>query len=219
MAKTKAKKVYEVTIEGEYHAHTKDGNVLKPYSVSIKLGEEHKQAGFLSVFKNLVAGKVMKQKYPDYADGLYTHRLVKVVDLSDPESIPKDPSLMNLAQLTAFIQHNELPVQIGLYKDEDELRQAVIECLEDEEVFTQNQEKRKEVRGRDLELTNSLNELNPEFGLGLSTTAAEAEAANLNPARVPSADEVTLPEKPKTAIQTDEFNENILTGKDDDLGI
>lgn len=202
MAKKTKEKVYDVTIAGEYHAATEKGNELRPYEITVAMNQEHKDNGFLSVFKNLVAPRAMKQKYPDYNGSLHTHRLISAVDRDDPNGIPDDPSLMNMAQLFAFIEKNDLPVDADLYKDEDDLKQAVIECLQDEDGFEQAQNKRREVRGESVKLQKSLADLNPDLGVpGAPQTKPSDE--KIDPDKVPDKGDVKVPKQPEKDNGTD----------------
>jgi hypothetical protein len=200
--KQAAKTVYEVTVSGHYFGGENGQNLLKPYRVTLNMGQEHIEAGTLSVFKNQFAPKAMPAQYPDYT-GLATHYLDSCINKADPEQVPTDPALMNLGQLTALIEQNEMPVTIGLYADESELRQAIVECIEDEDAFRKQQDKRQELRGKSVELANSLNELNPGLVSGLSASAAAVAAKDVNPEKVPDISEVKLPAKPKAGSQTD----------------
>ncbi len=205
MARKRRRKqhIYEVTIEGEYFKGENQTSSLEPYKETIKLNEDHKEAGFLSVWKNLVAPRLMPAKYKGYG-GLHTHHLVSVVDLDDPEALPNDPTLMNLDQLVAFINHNEMPVEISLYQDEDALRQAVVECIEDEESFLIGQDKRQSARGNQVGLTQGINDLNPELGVGLES---RANADKIDAKNIPDLEEVEVPSDraPRQREQTDEF--------------
>lgn len=193
MARKPKNKTYEVTITGDYFAATTGGTELKPYSVTINMSEEHRLAGFLSVFKNILAPRVMPTKYEKYT-GLATHRIAAVKDHDDPNAIPPDPKLMTLPQLTAFISKNELPVNVSLYKDEDQLKRAVIDCLRDEDSFIEAQDKRKDIYGGQIEMANELAALNPGLGMvGLQVPDNIAENVDLT--NIPEADAVKIPNK------------------------
>jgi len=187
MSKKTAKKVYEILVEGLYFANDGEKNVQKTYSVKANIGQKHVEAGALSVFKNLIAPDLMPQQYPDY-QGLYTHELKYCRDVNNPDEIPNDPRLMNLPQLVAYIQHNELPIQVNLYADVQDLQQALLDYNDDAEQFLKAQDKRKELRGKDLELKAELAELNQGAGVGanlLDAKAAEEQAKLLDPANLP----------------------------------
>lgn len=208
MAKKTKEKVYGVRIAGDYHAATEKGNELKPYDITVAMNDEHKSAGFLSVFKNLVAPRAMRQEYPDYADHLHTHRIISVVDRDDPDAFPDDPNLMTLNQLYAFIEKNDLPVEPDLYKDEDELKQAVIECLQDEDTFEETQNRRRETRGESVALQKSLSELNPQLGQpGAPNVTPDNTPIDLT--KVPDAKDAKLPEKPEKDNGTDKLVKDV----------
>lgn len=192
MAKRRTKRIYEVTVEGEYFKGENQTSLLEPYRETVKLNEAHRKAGFVYVFKNHVAPLIMPRKYKGYG-GLHTHHLVSVVDLDDTTAVPNDPNLMNLDQLVAFINYNELPVIIDLWDDVDALRQAVIECLEDEETFVEGQDKRAELRGNSIELAQGISELNPELGGGLKAKAKNADRI----------DELDIPDSSDIELQSD----------------
>ncbi len=219
MAKAKRKpKIYRVTVVGEYFktgSQSRDKE-LHPYREVLRMDEGHKQSGFLYVWKNLMAPQWMPPRYPGY-EGLLTHHLESVVDENDPDAVPNDIRLMNLPQLVAFVQVNDLPVDIELYGDEDALKQAVIDCIEDEESFVIGQEKRQSSRGHSVELKQSLSELNPGLQGGLLAKASEAQ--DVDPDRVPDLDEVVIPNQRSLANPTTtplEFGEADLSGSEED---
>lgn len=223
MAKQPKKKTYDVNISGEYFAAVKGGQELKPYNVTVRMNDDHKEAGFLSVFKNLVAPRMMRQQYPDYGDHLMTHRIISIKDTENPDAIPNEPQLMTLQQLMAFIQKNELPVDPGLYRDEDELKEAVIQCLEDEDVFEEAQAKRRELRGANVALANALDELNP--GISQGTVPSQVDTSNIDLSKVPHTDDAVLPKKPqKQDSGTDKITVDTTKGQtkvvgDDDFDL
>lgn len=191
MAKVKKERIYKVTVEGEFFKSEHDKSQLHPYHEEMRMNTEHKEAGFLWVWKNILAPQTMPRKYPGFT-GLHTHRLLSVVDEAEPDTIPNDPTLMSLDQLIAFIKHNELPVDIGLYPDEDALKQAVIDCLSDEETFVEGQGRRKEVRGNAVELASSLAALNEGVQVGLESKATGVDKIKTD--EIPDADDVVLPD-------------------------
>lgn len=216
---TRKPKIYRVTVVGEYFktgSQSRDKE-LHPYREVVRMDEEHKRSGFLYVWKNLFAPQWMPPRYPGY-EGLLTHNLESVVDESDPDAVPNDVRLMNLPQLIAFVQVNDLPVDIELYADEDALKQAVIDCLEDEESFVIGQEKRQTSRGHNVELKQSLADLNPGLQGGLLTKASEI-GSEIDLDRVPDLDEVVIPNQRTLANPSTkpiEFNESDLKGSDED---
>lgn len=210
MAKKAVKREYEITFEGDYFAAAKGGLELRPYNVTLTMNEEHRQAGFLSVFKNVAAPALMRKKYPDYADALATHRVVAIKDLAQPDLVIDDPKLMTFAEVIAFVSKNALPVNLTLYKDEDELKQAVVECLEDEDAFVEAQSKRQEVKGPTAAMAASLASLNPELGGGFE--AAQKEAATLDLDTIPDSDGIqSAPQPLKRSEVGDEDSEVDLT--------
>lgn len=215
MAKKPKPTVYEVTIAGEYFAAVTNGNELRAYQVTVKMSQAHKEAGFLSTFKNLVADRVMRTQYPDYGGGLASHRIVSVFDTANPDAIINDPTLMTLPQLIAFIEKNGLPVTLALYKDEDDLKQAVVDCLDDEETFVEAQDKRQNLRGADIALANELAELNPGMNtLSATPTSAVADSKKVDITKVPDATEVDTPVKPTPAKEdTDRVTIDNTKGK------
>jgi len=215
MAKKPKSTIYAVTIAGEYFAAVTNGNELRPYEVTVNMSEAHKQAGFLSTFKNLVAARVMPIQYPNYGGGLASHRIISVFDTANPDAIINDPTLMTLPQLVAFIEKNGLPVTLALYKDEDDLKQAVVDCLEDEETFIEAQDKRQDLRGADIALANELAELNPGLHTVATTpTSAVAESKKVDISKVPDAAEVEVPVKPvKVKEDTDRVTVDTTKGK------
>jgi hypothetical protein len=203
MAKRNKSRVYDVTFEGEYFKGENASNSLQPYRETVRLNDEHRVAGFTYVFKNFVAPRLMKTKYTGFG-GLHTHHLVSAVDINDPDYVPNDPAIMNLDQLVAFVKHNELPIKIDIYESEDDLRQAVIDCLNDEESFVAAQNKRVQSRGDEIGLAQSINALNPNMGVGLT---ARADTTTVKTDRIPDAEDTETPTaaRPSGKIQTDKF--------------
>ncbi len=213
--KKRQQRIYDVTIEGEYFKGENQTNTLAPYKETVRLNEDHREAGFLYVWKNLLASKWMPSRYPGYG-GLHTHYLVSAVDIEDPEAVPNDPNLMSLDQLIAFIEFHGLPVITDLYRDEDGLRQAVIECIEDEEAFRSAQERRRTSQGHSVQLTSSLNDLNPGLGAGLKAKATGAKKVNTD--NLPEVEDVETPSDKAPAFkeETDIFDEDALKENDDE---
>lgn len=219
-AKKSKPTVYEVTIAGEYYAEVRGGTELKPYQVTLKMNQEHKEAGFLSVFRNLVAPQTMRAQYSDYGGGLSTHRVISVIDVENPDGVLNDPTLMTLPQLLAFIGKNELPITVALYGDEDALKQAVVDCLTDEDSFVEAQAKRQDLRGASLELANQLSELNPGMSPGLSISQAQLQAKSLDLTKIPDAEDAYVPPvaKPNNGTTEDRLTLDVSGGKKEIIG-
>lgn len=154
MAATKKKRakasddtVYEVEYAGMYYAPdpARQGRLLKPYRVKAKVDKATSDKhGFLSPFVNAIAPKMMPKAFQDYL-GLHTHFVEGVKNLTHPGQEMEDPTIMGRAQLEEYVENENLPVEVELYQDVDALRQAVIDCEEDEESFKKQQSLRLRV--------------------------------------------------------------------------
>lgn len=161
LALSKAERaVYHIVIQGQYHCTEQGRAITKPYSVTVKMTGKHVAAGALSLFKNDVAPTVMPARYPDY-QGLYTHEIVGHTVPEAPELEGQNLVLLNRTELLAFIEDEDLPIQPELFaKDTDQLRQAVMDCLENEDAFLKAQAMFAE-SGRNG-FKSELADLNPE---------------------------------------------------------
>lgn len=154
--------VYHIVIKGQYHCTEQGRAITKPYRVTVKMTGKHVAAGALSLFKNDVAPTVMPAKYPDF-QGLYTHEVESHTVPEAPELEGQNLALLNRVELLAFLEDEELPIQPELFaKDNDQLRQAIMDCLENEEAFLKAQTMFAE-SGR-AGFKSELADLNPEVG-------------------------------------------------------
>lgn len=219
--KTAGANIYEVTVEGHFVCNKGTKVELEPYRETARCNDRHRDAGFLSVFKNHILPEVLPKKHPGYT-GLYTHNLVSVVNLTNPNAAINDPDLMSLEELVGFVKSADLPLELGLYQDAADLRQAIKDYYEDPEAFLAVQENRMDLRRDDLELKAELADLNPRLPEPELTLVDQPnipqslEIRNTNPEQTPGD---TLTKDPATGelVPTDEFDENKLKRADDSL--
>lgn len=221
--KPKIANVYEVTLHGIYYKEGggSEGKAgFENYEITIKMNDKHKDAGFVSVFKNHVAGKLMPLHVKGYL-GLYTHNLKSVKNLTNPDAVNNDPTIMSLQELAGYVEYHELPIELGLYREREDLMQAVLDCEEDEDAFLKNQESRLELRREGLELEADLADLNDGFG------TPRMAPISLNPKTVPEYlakpstdedDDTEYEEDPTTGelVPVDRFDEDELDGDDEE---
>lgn len=208
----KGPKVYVVTVAGQFYDVGGLNNkvTLAEYSETRRLNERHREAGFLSVFKNHILPTALAKKHPGF-NGIHTHHIVSVVDEQNPGRVTSDPDLMNLSELMTYIRYNELEIEINLYNDVDALREALKAYIEDPQSFLDAQDKRKELKGDALALISDLADLNEGEGVA---TLEDEELEEVDPDSLP--DEVVPASKKghkmPQPVPTEEFDEEDLAG-------
>jgi len=204
--------VYIAEVYGEINV-MKNG-VLQPvaYEYSFKfLHSMLQERSALSIFKNEVAPLHFPQLFPGF-QAVLTHYLREVQCPEDPRRVAENPVLLNRVGLIEFIDDYGLPVEAPLYQDDDQLRQAVLDCIDDEEVFVIQQRRRKEKYGTSAEVRAALMELNPIPTLAQAAEARAAMAvkeaeASLVQASAP--EEVAPPAPPAVQPDMEVLNEDL----------
>jgi len=174
---------YLVTCEGQYYTGDKSKNGFGRYSVTVELGDEEKKAGFLSVIKREVLSRtnVMQKQYPDWVK-FRTHYISNAVNKNKNAPL-NDLSLMNRAQIVAYINKKGLPIEPDLYLEVTDLRQAMKDYKTDKESFEKVQETRRTNYGPKMSIARNVLALNPwlanvELAPPLNTMAADAPVVN-----------------------------------------
>ena len=152
---------YDVTIAGT--AFVRDPNTnnktTKPYRCTITLNRQQVEAGPVSVFAKHFAPKILPKALPGYVN-LETHELVQTVTSN---GVPvRDTRLMNRLDMELYIAERGYDIYIDLYQDSDSLRQAIIDIESDPSGFQKNQDKIMGIRKESIDLSKSINLLNPQ---------------------------------------------------------
>lgn len=166
--------VFKCTVTGTL-AQQKGSTVAEiQYEHTFNLNKKLVDMGVLFVFKNQVAPRDFPILYPGY-QALFTHYLKKVECETNPEAVASNPALLDRPGLLTFIEDYGLPVKPAVYADNDALRQAIYDCIDDEAVFVFNQNERMRKRGiAQYEAQDELVKLNP-----LPAGPAAGQEANL----------------------------------------
>lgn len=162
MAKTKTRnRIYTFVIKGLYAAQVEDRQESKPFEMTFKCPESRLEEGPLSLFCKDHAPEFMPRKYPDYIR-LVTHEIVESSVDGEPVD---DIRVMNRVDLEQYVKENELPVLVEIYTDCDSLRQAVMDCEEDEAAFVAKQDKHGKRKLDEIKRKRELAELNSDADL------------------------------------------------------
>lgn len=188
--------IYKVTVHGTLKIAAGLGFEQKAYEHTFKVKHENLNMSLLYIFKSQIAPRDFPVLYPGY-ECLITHVLKKVTCDENPEAVSSNPLLLDRPGLVQFIEDYNLPVEEGLYqRDADQLRQAVIDCINEPEAFKHNQNDRRQRYSRKVSLKSDIDELNPLPGgpaEGFTNTAFVTSSADDDEEEV-----VGEEEKPKT---------------------
>ncbi len=163
MAKTLNKDLYEVRVSGTYYGNNGGMKVTESYDETFTMNEEAKKFGFLSAIRNFLLEERLKGKYKNYKR-FRTHYITDVTNITSPGKPVMELALMNRAQVVKYIKQKDLPINIDLYPEISDLRQAVKSYHEGKETFLEYQEKRMKSKGTRLTLQRQLAELNADSG-------------------------------------------------------
>lgn len=154
--------IYEVTIAGQYYGFNGGKKSISNYEVTVKLDGNAKELGFLSVARNKILPRALQARYPDYKR-FRTHHIMNVVDLTNNGAPVKEIGLMNRKQICAWVTSRKLPIELDLYPEVSDLRQAVKAFRDNKELFLKNQATRQERYGPELKTMRAIDELNPDL--------------------------------------------------------
>lgn len=168
--------IYEVTIAGQYYGFNGGKKSISNYEVTVKLDGNAKELGFLSVARNKILPRALQARYPDYKR-FRTHHIMNVVDLTNNGAPVKEIGLMNRKQICAWVTSRKLPIELDLYPEVSDLRQAVKAFRDNKELFLKNQATRQERYGPELKTMRAIDELNPDLDKQNSTSSEISESA------------------------------------------
>lgn len=161
--KNESDTVYKMSFSGSYFSN--DNNAVggtKAFGpITIRMNERMVKEGPLSVFKNEIVPRRFPTIFTDFVE-IATYKLNRT-DTEDGSPI-KNINLMNRAELEALIKNEEdVMIDIALYKNAEELRQALFDFIEDESGFLYNQSIRRTKISATAKLVPDILELNPDL--------------------------------------------------------
>lgn len=193
--------IYVVDFFGSYYTQEGTRDTVKNFELkNVKLNERMVNAGPLSCLKNEIAPTVMPRLYPDFK-GLRKYHLG---DAKRQDGQPiTNIHLMNYAMIKALIKKDNLPIDISLYKNVEQLKQAVLDLVHDQLGFLRIQSERKKTMDPTAMLAAGIRELNPElFGENI-----DVGNQIIDPATVPSIYAVL---QTKAQIEMQELRDAVL---------
>ena len=138
---------YFITMSGLYFSRSTDGITEEPYE--LKFIMTHKQTETLipqAFFKHdREVQTVMKSKYPNFLGRFSTFHVVKA-ECERPELLADNIHLLNRLELEEYVEDNDLPIEVQLHDDAEQLRQAIKDYKKDKEGFEKQQELLKKRR-------------------------------------------------------------------------
>lgn len=153
--------IFTATIYGEMVIQTADKPVNVPYEHTYNVPKSVvDQLGVLSPFKNSIAAVQFPVLYPGFQT-LATHHIKQVVCEENPELVVSNPNLCNFEQLLEIVEDTDGDIDMTLYTDEYQLRQAVLDYINDPEIFAIQQERLKVMRGQHAATVARVLQLNP----------------------------------------------------------
>lgn len=165
-------KVYNVPIYGEAVVNMGGHHELKKYEVVAKMTHgQIRQFSPEHIFKKYLAEALVSPLLPGFVS-VVTHFIGPGASCPEkPELVASNPIFLTDQALKDFIEENDMPIQPELYDDDYALRQAIVECLEEEEAFIKNQKILEERKGPSAALRREVLALN-------SPTENDRRAAN-----------------------------------------
>ena len=141
--------MWTLTIAGFYGGKANGQYAEKPYKVVITMPDKQVVKGALSQFVKNYAPHLMPKLFYDYQN-LFTFEIVDAI-CNNEEKQAYNITVMSRASLIDFINDNELPIDLELYVDSADLRQAISECTSTNpktaDAFLMHQTQRKERMG------------------------------------------------------------------------
>lgn len=186
--------IYRVTIKGLAKVSIGKDVALEPYEVTVRMNEAMIQNGPLSSWRNYLAPKLLPKIIPHFQ----RVRTQEIIDAVREDGEPIDNiNVMSFSQLAEYVDLAELPVNVDIYNDAGELRDAIKQCQENEEAFTMSQKRLALRRGPEVQFQQSAEELNADFVLSLNEKKVEKPAP---PSKKESAKTKTDDDSPAAGI-------------------
>lgn len=157
--KSKENRSYSVEMSGLYFAHSDKGSELKKYVEQFNIDDEIiKETGVKSSFARFWAPEYMPDKYPDYI-ALSTF-FVTNCSADDGEPVT-NIELMNHVMILEHIDEEGYDIDVELYFDDDELREAIRTIEDDPTGFASQQDLLSKRRGQTVNVKSAMMRLNP----------------------------------------------------------
>jgi len=136
----KKSNIHLVTFRGQYlNGDTSGGRSgFANYETTVRMTQEMVEFNAQSIFLAVLAPVIMPQRYEDYRS-LSTYHVVRTVR-EDGQPIT-NIKLLNRAELDDLVRREGLPINLAIYKDDEDLRQAILTCAKDPQTFKQVQSK------------------------------------------------------------------------------
>lgn len=153
-------KGWKVVVKGEYYAENvggQRGKIAKPYEAAFNLPHLYDGAA-LSIIKNKLLDSALRKLYPDFI-AVRTNKIASATPLSGETPLSTNIQFMNRGQLVAHVAHIRAPINCASYKDDADLRDALIDFIQTPDGFEKREAKRQSDRNIDAELAN----LNPDI--------------------------------------------------------
>lgn len=179
--------IYRLTFQGVMKCREGADEVERTYELECNMNDKMVKDGPTYIFKNFIAPKHLPIKYPGYMS-LVTYHLIRTA-CEDEEALESNINLLDRPGLLKYIYEYGLPVIDNLYKDESELRTAIVDCLEDQESFERNQETLQKLRGKAPQDQSEVDELNP-IGGTIEVAKTTKKAAPKKPSKNPEIDDL-----------------------------
>lgn len=167
MVKKKVKRnyIYEVRAQGEYYAQFGKLKETRPFQLVLQLDQSAYNAGFLSVIRNNILDNkacqpALQAAFPGWRRRR-TCEITSAINITDKNAQVSSLRMMNRKQIINYINHTGSEIDPDLYPELSELRQAVQDEAEAPEQFLKNQDKRREVKGPQIAVHQSVHRLNP----------------------------------------------------------
>jgi len=168
--------IYLVTFRGQYlNGNTEGGRSgFVNYETTVRMSEAMVDFNSQSIFAGVLAPTIMPQRYPDYRS-LSTFEVVKTVR-EDGAPITNIKQL-NRAELESLVVREKLPINLAIFKDSEDLRQAILNCAKDKTKFLQQQKAQAPKLIERDKFVNEALALNPAPTLdGKEDTAAQVNS-------------------------------------------
>lgn len=152
-------KGWKVVVKGEYFAENPSGRgkIAKPYTASFNLPHLYDGAA-LSIIKNKLLEPALRKLHKDFI-AVRTNKIDSATPLSPDTPLSNNIQFMNRAQLVAHVAHIRAPINCAIYKDDADLRDALIDFVQTPDGFEKREAERQSKRKLDAELS----ELNPDL--------------------------------------------------------
>lgn len=160
--------VYKLRFHGEYYVEGGIKGTKARYEFDDILMTDHeREMGFLHTFVRYILTDpefityVARKKYPNWKRRCTAFEDGVLIRQPDGSFVPvREFGLMNRQQLTAFISHEGLDIDVDLYPTAPELRQAIQDYRDNSAAFLQYQAKRKLHQGAKLLAQKNIRGLN-----------------------------------------------------------